>query len=108
MPLYEFGCKQCGARREVLVGHADAQSLELVCTECGGVQTINPVLSVNLLLSRASTADRTSRSREAAGPAQRQGKSCGHTYHCRCAVHLTKPNPFRNEIRKAAGIVDED
>ena len=108
MPLYEFGCKDCGACRDVLVPYAEAQDLELVCTQCGGAQTLNPVLSVNVLLSHADTGDLASRSHEAAGPAQRQGKSCGHAHHCRCAVHLTKPNPFRKEIRKANGIVDEE
>lgn len=107
MPLYEFGCNMCGAGREVLSDYETAQSLELICVQCGGVQTLRPVLAVNVLRSRASAVTPTSGSREVGNTAQRQGKACGHTHHCRCAVKLTKPNPFRDQIRKATGIVDE-
>lgn len=108
MPLYQFDCKTCGASRNVLADYAAVQSLELICIACGGVQTLKPVTAVNILHSRAGAATPASRSREAGNSAQRQGKACGHTHHCRCAVKLTKPNPFRGDIRKAAGIVDED
>jgi len=108
MPTYTYGCDSCGSQRDVLVDYEAAQNLELICLQCGGTQKLMPVLVVNFLLTRASQADPASSSREARGQAQRQLKACGHARHCRCAVTLTKPNPFRKEIRKAAGIVDED
>lgn len=107
MPRYEFGCNRCDAIRDVLADHETAQSLELVCVECGGVMTQRPVLAVNILLSRASRGGPPSSSTEGRGEAQRQAKSCGHGRHCRCAINLKKPNPFRKKIREAAGVVDE-
>jgi hypothetical protein len=104
MPLYQFRCNDCGECREALVNLELAKTLEFICVGCGGGMTLEPVLAVNILRSRARTEDRTSNSRET----QRQGKGCGHSYHCRCAVNLTKPNPFRDEIRKANGIADQE
>ncbi|CCB65492.1 zinc ribbon domain-containing protein [Hyphomicrobium sp. MC1] len=108
MPLYQFRCDKCDECRDVLVNYELAKKLELICVGCGGSMTLGPVFAVNILRSRASTANRSGSSRDVAGEAQRQGKGCGHSYHCRCAIHLTKPNPFREEIRKANGIADQD
>jgi len=108
MPTYQFGCDTCGALRDVLADYETAQALELICVQCGGVQKIKPVLAVNVLHSRYSQADLASSSRGARDQAQRQAKACGHSHHCRCAVTLSRPNPFRKEIRKAAGIIDEE
>lgn len=107
MPLYDFRCNECGDTRDVLANYEIAERLELICVRCGGGMTLKPVLAVNILRSRASHVDRASNSR--GGPvAPQQGRACGHAYRCRCSgVRLTKPNPFRAEIRKAAGIVDE-
>ncbi len=108
MPLYQFRCNACGDSRDVLANFEMAQRLELICVACGGGMTLGPVLAVNILRSRSSNADRATVSREAPAQAQRQGKGCGHAYHCRCAIRLTKPNPFRAEIRKANGVVDQE
>lgn len=109
MPLYDLRCNTCGETTDVLANRELVERLELICVSCGGVMTLKPVLAVNILRSRAGHAGRASTSHGGPAVADSPARSCGHTYHCRCAgVRLTKPNPFRGEIRKAAGIVDED
>ncbi len=95
MPTYEFGCDDCGIRRDVLVNRAEAETLELVCSSCGGTMHLLPVLSLNVV--GRFVAD----SPVASPPVS--AKSCGHTYHCRCHIRLSRPNPFRERIRAASG-----
>ncbi len=104
MPLYTFGCQDCGASREVLIDLKAAQDMELICTACGGAMLRRPVLSINIV-GEAIVARRQVREAEAEKMFR---KACGHSHQCRCAVRLKRPNPFSQEIRKAAGFVDDE
>lgn len=105
MPRYQFGCQSCDATCDVIADYKTAQRLELLCVACGGVMTSKPVMKLNYLKGR--TESTTGHSHEES-KAQRQTKSCGHSYHCRCAVKLTKPNPFADEIKAATGEAEAD
>lgn len=102
MPFYTFRCGDCEEDREVMTDLATASELELVCTSCGGSMTRAPVLTVNVI-GPAIAARRA----ENNAKAEEIFKPCGHKYQCRCGVRLTKPNPFKQEIKKAHGFVDE-
>jgi hypothetical protein len=101
VPRYQFGCNDCDATRDVIADFVVAQDLELVCVRCGGVMTAKPVTAVNYIKSRSQGEPAAAGA--AAGGATAQRKDCGHSYHCRCAIRLTKPNPFADKIREAAG-----
>ena len=97
MPLYDLCCADCGARREVRVSFNVLASLELLCVGCGGV------------LRRAAAPGKVALLRPVAErqdlPAtlQRPAKACGHAHACRCAVKLTQPNPFQQQIDESLG-----
>jgi hypothetical protein len=102
MPLYTFVCAGCNASREVLTDLATAESLELLCVSCGGSVRKAPVLAVNVIgpAIAAYKAANNAKSEELFKP-------CGHKYQCRCGIKLTKPNPFKQEIKKAHGFQDD-
>jgi hypothetical protein len=52
-----------------------------------------PSATINIITSTAKEDRRASY--------QQKAKACGHTHHCRCAIKLTRPNPFQKEIDKA-------
>jgi len=108
MPLYDFRCSSCGTRRELFGAYADIGELELICTACGGAMTRAPS-AVGALVFRApapaAAAPDASPGNEALAPV----KPCGHRHACRCGIKLTRPNPFRQQIRLAdAGQADTD
>ena len=97
MPLYDFRCADCTAEREVRASFAEAESLQLVCTGCGG--TMARALSKTapaVLTSRASASPPSS-------PSARP-RTCEDG-----AVRLTRPNPFAATLpgRQAAGAETE-
>jgi putative FmdB family regulatory protein len=91
MPMYDFRCRDCGAEHELLVALADAETMVLVCTRCGGEMQRTPPRVAGL------------RSRPGKDPVPTTAKAragCGHGPACRCGgVRLTRPNPFRQEIQ---------
>ncbi|GBF33381.1 hypothetical protein DCCM_2482 [Desulfocucumis palustris] len=92
MPVYDFFCEECGARREVLVDYETKKRLELLCVKCGGVVKAAPVNMFGIIASK--------RAEQAGG--REKVKPCGHTHHCRCAsIKQTRPNPFQKQIDKA-------
>jgi hypothetical protein len=95
MPIYEFLCIQCAARRDVLVEYRAKKGLELLCVHCGGVMRAVEV-SMFSVVSSSTAAAKVHVPRQGA-------KSCGHTHACRCAVKLTKPNPFQAQVDAALG-----
>jgi predicted nucleic acid-binding Zn ribbon protein len=100
MPLYEFVCNECEASREALVDSTIKNEMELLCVHCGGVM-------------RAAEVSRFSVISSSVGPVRKHvphhgAKSCGHTHACRCAVKLTKPNPFQERVDLALGSVKPD
>ena len=103
MPIYTFGCADCESEHELMLDLKTAQDLELVCTECGGPVRRAPVFKVNII-GPAIQAHRDARNAEA----EAIFKPCGHRYQCRCGVRLSKPNPFKREIKKVHGFGDQD
>lgn len=95
MPTYDFKCNQCGAEREALVDYHLKDDLELLCSACGGVMTIAPVSTLNLILQRGDDPK--------IDPRPARVKACGHTHHCRCSIKMTSPNPFQRQIDRALG-----
>ena len=103
MPIYTFRCADCDRTRDIMVNLETAEDLELVCTHCGGSVRRAPVLTLNIIgpATRARKAERETE-------AERMFKPCGHRYQCRCGVRLNAPNPFKQEIKKAHGFVNEE
>lgn len=95
MPLYDFRCTACGASRDVRTDYETKKGLELLCIQCGGVMKAAPSAAISIISS--ITGDKPL----AQAAQQQNAKACGHTYHCRCAIKLTKPNPFQKEIDKS-------
>ena len=94
MPIYDFLCSECGAKRPVMVDYETKKVLELICVQCGGVMRAIPVAMFNLI---RSTKDKP--------PAEhKKVKACGHTHHCQCAaIKQSKPNPFQKQIDQTLG-----
>lgn len=89
MPIYDFVCSDCGARRPVLVDYEDKEGLELICVRCGGVMRASPVAMFTFI--RPVKVEQ-SINREKIKP-------CGHAHHCRCAAVKQKgPNPFQKQV----------
>ncbi len=95
MPVYEFVCVGCAASRDVLVDYEAKKKLELICVHCGGVMRALEVSGFSIISSSAVS------NKEHFHP--QRTKCCGHTHACRCAVKLTKPNPFQARIDSALG-----
>jgi putative FmdB family regulatory protein len=90
MPIYDFRCRDCGSDQELLVALAEAETMVLVCTGCGGEMQRRPP-RVAGLRSRPGTAP--------VPTAARASAACGHGLACRCGgVRLSRPNPFKQEI----------
>lgn len=97
MPMYDFRCLDCGSTRELFTACVDAQTLELVCTTCGGLMRMAPSRVTHLRTRSAGNGQDG-----AAASAEQRGGGCGHRYACRCSgVKLTRPNPFRDQIKAA-------
>lgn len=103
MPVYTFGCKDCGSTREIMASHAKAEELELMCYGCGGDMTRAPVMTLNVIGPAIQAKKNEKQQEERAYFA----KACGHKYACRCGVKLKKENPFKQEIRAAHGFTDD-
>jgi putative FmdB family regulatory protein len=96
MPLYDFRCAGCAETREVRAAFAEASTLELVCTSCGGAMT--------RVISKTAPAVQTF-SASASPPHPRPPAGRARARTCEDgAVQLTRPNPFAAELprRKAA------
>lgn len=94
MPLYEFRCASCGATRDVKASFSEADTLVLVCTECGDAMSrvFSTGASVAVLVSGAKEQG------QLGGANRRRGRA----HQCNDgAVKLTRPNPFRNELSHA-------
>jgi predicted nucleic acid-binding Zn ribbon protein len=100
MPIYELLCTQCATSREVLANHRAKNEIKLLCAQCGGVMRAAEVSMFSITCS--STATNKGRARP------RRGKTCGHTHACRCAVKMTKPNPFQAQVDAALGKVSAE
>lgn len=101
MPLYDFRCRQCGAECELFSTFDEAQTLVLVCPECGDDMRMAPSL-VAPLRARIAKAEAV------ANNATRQ-PTCGHRHACTCAaVCLSRPNPFWNEINSKRQLPSEN
>ena len=92
MPLYDFVCADCGARREVRADYETKSNLELLCVHCGGVMRAAPASGVAIITTTAKQEEQLS---------SPQTKSDGHTYACSSAIKLARPNPFAKEIEHA-------
>ncbi|WP_041287695.1 zinc ribbon domain-containing protein [Desulfomonile tiedjei] len=97
MPIYEFVCVECEASRDVLADTTIKNEMELICVHCGGVMRAAQVSRFSVISSSAG-AGKGHVHADAA-------KSCGHTHACRCAVKMTKTNPFQDRIDLALGNV---
>jgi putative FmdB family regulatory protein len=90
MPIYDLQCSTCGRALEVLLLRGEAIPTE--CPECHGD------------LRRVWTSFVARRDLSSPGsqslPAR---KSCGHTAACKCAVKLTRPNPFADRLDSGRG-----
>ncbi|AFM28023.1 zinc ribbon domain-containing protein [Desulfomonile tiedjei] len=95
MPIYEFFCAECSASRDVLVDQRTKNELELLCVQCGGVMKASEVSMFSVVSSSRAANGKRIRPQGA--------KSCGHTHACRCAVKLTRPNPFQAQVDAALG-----
>ncbi|ADL08277.1 zinc ribbon domain-containing protein [Thermosediminibacter oceani] len=90
MPLYDFVCSDCNAKRSVIIDYKDKEGLELICVHCGGVMRASSVA----LFSFVKPGGKHPANREITKP-------CGHTLHCRCAAVKQKgPNPFEKKSIK--------
>lgn len=97
MPMYDFRCTECGSTRELFIACVEAQAMELVCTACGGPMRLAPS-RISHLRTRVTRGEQST----AATSAEQARGGCGHRYACRCAgVRLTRPNPFRDQIKAA-------
>ena len=95
MPTYDFRCGQCSARREVRASYEDATSVRLVCLACGGTMEKAFSASIHVLTGSGQAPPSSSAARR---PRRRRGGDS-----CDAAIRLSRPNPFRGDIRKAAG-----
>jgi hypothetical protein len=99
MPRYDFLCEDCEGVRGVLTSYERSSALELICTDCGGIMRVAPVLSVNIGGFFAESVEGRNDNKGAAAL-----KGCGHSYACRCGgVKLTKPNPFKERLGNGGG-----
>jgi hypothetical protein len=106
MPLYDLRCSTCNAEKEVLVDYRRAITLELVCAACGGSMTRAPLrLRSKVYTKSASPEQRSAASMAGNG---KRARPCGHSYQCRCAIKLTRANPFKREVGAALGKVTQD
>lgn len=97
MPIYEFVCVECEASHDVLVDTTIKNEMELLCVHCGGVMIAAEVSRFSVISSSAGAGNRRVHPEGA--------KSCGHTHACRCAVKMTKRNPFQDRVDLALGNV---
>jgi putative FmdB family regulatory protein len=72
MPLYEYGCQECGKQAELLV----TSRAQPACPECGSVK-LTKLLSIVAAPTRNGTSGDAS--------AKPSGGSCGS--HCACHPH---------------------
>lgn len=95
MPLYDFVCSECDARRQVLVNYHTKNNLELICVQCGGVMRVVPVAMFSVI-SSTNVKQPTNK---------KPVKPCGHTHNCSCAAAIKQkaPNPFQKQIEEALG-----
>jgi putative FmdB family regulatory protein len=88
MPLYDFRCTDCAGEREVMVPFERADSLELVCVDCGGDMTRTMTKSFAVV---AGAVERATPSQTA--KARRRGHTCSDG-----AVKLSRKNPFARAL----------
>jgi len=93
MPIYEFICADCATRRDVLVEYEAKKGLKLLCARCGGVMRAAEVSGFTVITSSTAADKRPVHPQRA--------KACGHTHACRCAIKLTRPNPFQAQVGAA-------
>ncbi|HEY4019729.1 MAG TPA: zinc ribbon domain-containing protein [Pseudonocardiaceae bacterium] len=88
MPRYDFRCVECAGEREALVPFDQADSLELVCLDCGGDMTraMTRSFAIATRTARRATPSPT-------GTGQRRGRTCSDG-----AVKLTRPNPLSGAL----------
>ncbi|HEY4459318.1 MAG TPA: zinc ribbon domain-containing protein [Pseudonocardiaceae bacterium] len=88
MPRYDFRCIECAEQREVLVPFDQADSLELVCVDCGGdmIRAMTKSFAIVTGTAQRATPSPT-------GTGQRKGPTCSDG-----AVKLTRPNPFSGAL----------
>jgi hypothetical protein len=95
MPIYEFVCVECHLGRDVILDRSIEREMEFLCVHCGGVMKAAQVSKFSII-SSSPVRDRPRALSHGA-------KSCGHAHACRCAVKMTKPNPFQEQIDSALG-----
>ncbi|HEY3748063.1 MAG TPA: zinc ribbon domain-containing protein [Pseudonocardiaceae bacterium] len=88
MPLYDFRCTDCAGEREVVVPFERADSLELVCVDCGGSMTRTMSRSFAIVTGAAERATPSP-----TGKPRRRGHTCSDG-----AVKLSRRNPFANAL----------
>ena len=103
MPVFDFRCDSCGAERSVFVSSAAAEALALLCIRCGKTMHRAPVLKVAYMATKRGHDFAASSAKQALQGDGAKAKSCGHHHACRCSIKLKRPNPFRKEIKQAAG-----
>lgn len=90
MPEYEFRCRECGARTDVLAPYAVATELELVCVACGGTMAKDITRSFAISVGRGGGGEAAADGRPA--------HAHHHHHDTHGAVKLTRPNPFGADV----------
>jgi putative FmdB family regulatory protein len=90
MPLYDFRCAGCHDEREVRAPFGETESLQLICTNCGG--TMTRVLSRTATIVLAVSGSASSSPPSPIGGRKNQ-RTCEDG-----AVRLTQPNPFAGSL----------
>jgi putative FmdB family regulatory protein len=90
MPLYDFRCAGCQDEREVRAAFGETESLQLICTNCGG--TMKRILSRTAPIVLAGSGSASSSPPLPIGGRKKQ-RTCEDG-----AVHLTRPNPFARSL----------
>lgn len=88
MPLYDFRCADCSAEKEVVVSFAEADSVELVCLECGGVMTRSVNRSFTVVVKAGGSVP----------PSPLPHRTPKRHTCTDGAVKLSRPNPFTNSL----------
>ena len=89
MPFFTLRCDKCEVEDDVFV--LPNEDVDFVCAECGGeLEQMVSLFAIGGVAKKPGEG------------APKKRLSCCGTPRCRCAVKLTKPNPFKARLKNDA------